>query len=581
MRLPFGLGRRSGSDGTASDHGPSAPSAAGAPVSSSQAQSTRAWRDLPPIQRTAGAIPLTAEAGQFSEGLSGSVGLPPIVQQLGHELSPLATPGLIVAHVRPVEAPRGGPLPAPVQRRSRAAAGPPAEAEPAVAAEGIEPDVAIPPPLRVLPAISAASVAMPDRPLTAAPKALVTVAQRTFAGAQRGAAAHASRSPDASGEPLRPTVGVTEMPSSPASTPVVSRDAAAARALPDPGHRPGMPLAGQSPIRPRLGAPIAGVPSSAHPFGSGESLPATVQRAAGRPVEPVAAQRAATGPSPEAGSPVPNQAPASPRIDQPILRPALPVLPVLRAAPARTEAPTHAGATAPRHQLAQRATATIRPLAGTEPRATGLSTRPFANDGLPTPTTASAAPLTRSSGPAAGGAGPGVAGSSEMVAALSGTGAHSDDGTPAERQWSTPVARAASSVASAQRSPSAPGAPLAYSTSMSSRSTAQPDLALASRTPGAVPVRTPEAPNVQLLATPTPPPSPGAGQGAGTSAVPGNTVVDRIDGAAPEAPAETGGGRSDRELEELAQALFGRLRRRLRTELIHDREAKGLSFDHV
>jgi len=48
-------------------------------------------------------------------------------------------------------------------------------------------------------------------------------------------------------------------------------------------------------------------------------------------------------------------------------------------------------------------------------------------------------------------------------------------------------------------------------------------------------------------------------------------------------PAGTSGGRghSERELEELAQALFSRIRGRLRNELIHDREAKGLTFDNV
>lgn len=57
-------------------------------------------------------------------------------------------------------------------------------------------------------------------------------------------------------------------------------------------------------------------------------------------------------------------------------------------------------------------------------------------------------------------------------------------------------------------------------------------------------------------------------------------VIQRIDGSAPTTQAGPGGGaRSDRELDELAQALFGRLRTRLRTEVIHEREARGLGFD--
>jgi hypothetical protein len=49
------------------------------------------------------------------------------------------------------------------------------------------------------------------------------------------------------------------------------------------------------------------------------------------------------------------------------------------------------------------------------------------------------------------------------------------------------------------------------------------------------------------------------------------------------AHAGTGGGRghSEKELEELSQMLFSRIRSRLRADLIHDREAKGLTFDNV
>lgn len=58
-------------------------------------------------------------------------------------------------------------------------------------------------------------------------------------------------------------------------------------------------------------------------------------------------------------------------------------------------------------------------------------------------------------------------------------------------------------------------------------------------------------------------------------------VVQRVDGAAPvdaEAPEQQ---RSERDLDELARALFGRIRGQLRSELIHEREAKGLTFDNV
>jgi hypothetical protein len=55
-------------------------------------------------------------------------------------------------------------------------------------------------------------------------------------------------------------------------------------------------------------------------------------------------------------------------------------------------------------------------------------------------------------------------------------------------------------------------------------------------------------------------------------------IVQRVDGAAP-APAGGSEGPSETELDELARALFGRIRTHLRSEVIHEREAKGLTFD--
>jgi hypothetical protein len=89
---------------------------------------------------------------------------------------------------------------------------------------------------------------------------------------------------------------------------------------------------------------------------------------------------------------------------------------------------------------------------------------------------------------------------------------------------------------------------------------------------------------------------------ADRAASPGRIAqVQRAEGtvavAAPEVPepvsaggvspsgAPSGGGSSDghseRDLDELAQALFGRIRGLVRSDLIHDREAKGLTFDNV
>ena len=69
----------------------------------------------------------------------------------------------------------------------------------------------------------------------------------------------------------------------------------------------------------------------------------------------------------------------------------------------------------------------------------------------------------------------------------------------------------------------------------------------------------------------------GAG-GASIAAITATPVVQRVDGAAP--PVESAPqGHSDTELDDLARALFGRIRTHLRAEVIHEREAKGLSFD--
>jgi hypothetical protein len=66
--------------------------------------------------------------------------------------------------------------------------------------------------------------------------------------------------------------------------------------------------------------------------------------------------------------------------------------------------------------------------------------------------------------------------------------------------------------------------------------------------------------------------------GAALSGFTATPIVQRIDGAAPD-PGGAPSGHSDTELDELARALFGRIRTHLRSEVIHEREAKGLGFD--
>ena len=123
------------------------------------------------------------------------------------------------------------------------------------------------------------------------------------------------------------------------------------------------------------------------------------------------------------------------------------------------------------------------------------------------------------------------------------------------------------------------------------RQAAEPSLNLARSTmPATAPVTQPAsssqaAPVQRFVAAPASGPAAAAVQTTrpGPSAVPDisvTPVIQRIDGSAPTPQAGRGeGARSDRELDELAQALFGRLRTRLRTEVIQEREARGLGFD--
>ena len=75
-------------------------------------------------------------------------------------------------------------------------------------------------------------------------------------------------------------------------------------------------------------------------------------------------------------------------------------------------------------------------------------------------------------------------------------------------------------------------------------------------------------------------PAPAAAPASAVAAPAITTVVQRVDGAAaPPTAAATGEGHSDTELDELARALFGRFRTQLRADVIHEREARGLTFD--
>jgi hypothetical protein len=102
-------------------------------------------------------------------------------------------------------------------------------------------------------------------------------------------------------------------------------------------------------------------------------------------------------------------------------------------------------------------------------------------------------------------------------------------------------------------------------------------VATVSTAPGASPQRIVDPPSASSSAPAVQATRPGPSTVPDISVTP---VIQRIDGSAPAPqPGPGGGARSDKELDELAQALFGRLRTRLRTEVIHEREARGLGFD--
>ena len=108
MRLPWPFGRHSTegpsaaagapADGLAPEAGPDTADPTVAPL----APPTGAWARLPAIQRTVGDVPVVAPARPFLAGVPGARPLPPIVEPLGHEVTPLAPAGLIAAPPSPV-----------------------------------------------------------------------------------------------------------------------------------------------------------------------------------------------------------------------------------------------------------------------------------------------------------------------------------------------------------------------------------------------------------------------------------------------------------------------------------------------
>jgi hypothetical protein len=137
-----------------------------------------------------------------------------------------------------------------------------------------------------------------------------------------------------------------------------------------------------------------------------------------------------------------------------------------------------------------------------------------------------------------------------------------------------PVQRTVAQATRPSPLPQPIGAGMRSTSSSAARSDAGSDPSGASA-PGGGLGAAPVVQTIPAMATSGPAPAPQMPGG-------GQAVVQREEGSAPAAPVQAGAAApSERDLDELAQALFGRIRGRLRSDLIHDREAKGLTFDNV
>jgi hypothetical protein len=615
VRLPFGLGRRSSSGDGASGGGSSAGSAAGSgrPAAGPSAPS-RAWASLPPIQRTTGPMPQVAAPHAFVGALPGSHALPPIVQPLGHEVSALATPGLIVARTRPIEVAGSSAIPTPVQRRASRGSRQTADATTAPAfahgAEVVEhvPDVvhdAAPSasssaaPIRSMPTVSRSSLRVPDRPLTSAASAARPAAvQRAAAPAPVEAPA-----PTLAAAPRTASGGMRRVPSGmPVASPTVNRKASAAWSESAPSSAVAPSLPGRSGV----GEPMTSLPASARPvttpspvISRSTSVPMPIAASGLRMPVQRSASGAAAAPQLQLGA-GPGAAPEVPAQLQ------LPHLPVARSTGASRSSSSVAEA-APIQRSAADAAPQIRPTAGYNPIHTSIPLQRSADDDvdvddtseadMPSPWWDGGEPSMRAAAPLAVAEGgmasiqrirseAGPASSASRVAAT--TYVPSPAATPGR----SIVQRVAASAGPAGRSmpalpapigPSSrtgPGAETAqsgrWSSSLPADSAPSVQTSLArSSAPlaasfgslGPNPVIQREGTNVAMQPA-TPPAAPaGPSGGGGSGPVP------------PTGPASS--GHSEKDLDELAQALFGRIRGRLRSDLIYDREAKGLTFDNV
>ncbi|HEX7223543.1 MAG TPA: hypothetical protein VF231_09840 [Candidatus Limnocylindrales bacterium] len=173
-----------------------------------------------------------------------------------------------------------------------------------------------------------------------------------------------------------------------------------------------------------------------------------------------------------------------------------------------------------------------------------------------------------------------LVGARPALAALS--GGHADESRAETPGLDPEATRFATSASEASAAPETEGALRAGTHTMASGLGAGRSPVQRSATASALPLvqQPPSTANpTETGAAPAPPAAQQLPQPAPVLAPAATPIVQRVDGVAPPAPPESE-GQSESDLDDLARKLFGRIRNRLRAELIYEREAKGLSFDN-
>ncbi|HET9521398.1 MAG TPA: hypothetical protein VFO73_10160 [Candidatus Limnocylindrales bacterium] len=592
-----------------------------------------AWSSLPPIQRVVGSVPLVAPAEPFLAAVPGAHPLPPIVEPLGHDVTTVAPTGLVAApaHGVPSLTSHADLVPRPVQRRAATAAEPiedatmdfalslavPANAgrsgsavpdEPADASTAAAPTPGTseaPPASRQLAVVAPAATVRPsERPLTRAEAPVALGA----AYADRPLVARRTNVPTAP-----TTAAASPAPRSAASAPAGSAPSGSAPNAPEPvtGERPRRGIGAPLPA-----APITAVPPSlARPFPTSDAAAATsptipargfgptmrsgtsrgttnpttgaaplrttIQRRSGGPP---AADVAEPGiPGYDGATQVPGDAAQAATPPPGASRP-LPTLQVLR--PVHSATGGAMGADADTAPLAMKPGAAGPGLVvPASSRAASSSTPPLRRPLAGSQAIGSLPPTQRSADNTADEAADADSPSPTAVRAPSPltTGTFDDASPGGSPAWARSGQAAAPATTRASSGP-AVSRPEGVMTLAHPASTASAPSSLGTTT--SAPLRLPTVArsitaassgaraSAPAPATPAPAPAP-------VLAPTATAVVQRVDGAAPPAPSEGSGtgGHSDDELDDLARALFGRFRTRLRNEFIYEREAKGLTFD--